>query len=378
MKYTHFFILLVAPVCLFSKGIQFFEGTWQEALALAAKEEKVIFIDAFAEWCGPCKRMAANVFTDSEVGDFYNANFINMKIDMEKPENEAFSKQYPVAAFPTLYYIDFTGEVVQKITGAQDVMQFINSGKAVLNKFDRTDFYAAEYNKGSRDPQLVFQYVKALNRAGQPSLKISNDYLQTQKDLTTPQNLKFILEATTTADSRIFGLLVQYRSKIEAVTSKEAVQSRIQTACQATLDKAIAFESEDLLQEAQSNMQKHHPAAASNFYLESEMAFAKLIQDAKRYLKAWENYLKKVADENAQEQSLQALSLAQAFPKDSNCLVAAEKTAKKAATSEDAFLFQFNYAYILKQVGKTEEAKKWHRKPYLKLKQLVISEKFKL
>ena len=68
----------------FSQGIEFFHGSWEEALEEAKKQEKVIFIDAFATWCGPCKRMAREVFPNEKVGEFYNRHFINMKLDMEK------------------------------------------------------------------------------------------------------------------------------------------------------------------------------------------------------------------------------------------------------------------------------------------------------
>ena len=67
-----------------AQGIEFFKGTWEEALAEASAKEKLIFVDAYAVWCGPCKRMAKNVFTQDKVGEFFNKNFVNMKIDMEK------------------------------------------------------------------------------------------------------------------------------------------------------------------------------------------------------------------------------------------------------------------------------------------------------
>ena len=57
-------------------GIQFFTGTWDEALEKAKEENKLIFLDAYASWCGPCKRMSKSVFTDEKVGEFFNANFI--------------------------------------------------------------------------------------------------------------------------------------------------------------------------------------------------------------------------------------------------------------------------------------------------------------
>ena len=47
-----------------TKGIQFFHGTFAEALEKANKEGKLIFMDAYTSWCGPCKRMSASVFPD--------------------------------------------------------------------------------------------------------------------------------------------------------------------------------------------------------------------------------------------------------------------------------------------------------------------------
>ncbi|MEL6926093.1 MAG: DUF255 domain-containing protein, partial [Bacteroidota bacterium] len=74
--------ILIAGTSVLADGIEFFDGTWEEALNIAKAEEKVIFVDAFAVWCGPCKRMSNNVFPQKEVGDFFNRNFVNMKIDM--------------------------------------------------------------------------------------------------------------------------------------------------------------------------------------------------------------------------------------------------------------------------------------------------------
>jgi thiol-disulfide isomerase/thioredoxin len=47
-----------------AQGIEFFHGPWSEALAKAKTEDRLIFVDAFASWCGPCKRMAAETFTN--------------------------------------------------------------------------------------------------------------------------------------------------------------------------------------------------------------------------------------------------------------------------------------------------------------------------
>ena len=108
MKSLIIILLAIAGISTIqAQGIEFFHGSWDEAIEEAKKQEKIIFVDAYAIWCGPCKRMAKNVFPDEKVGEFYNKHFINMKLDMERGEGLKFRKKYPVSAFPTLF-LDFT------------------------------------------------------------------------------------------------------------------------------------------------------------------------------------------------------------------------------------------------------------------------------
>ena len=119
------FTLILANLALNAQGISFFEKDWETALAEAKKQDKIIFVDAYAVWCGPCKRMAREVFTRKDVGDFYNANFVSIKLDMEKTPGIRFMQTYPVRAFPTFYFIDWNGEVVMTTRGAKPADQFI-------------------------------------------------------------------------------------------------------------------------------------------------------------------------------------------------------------------------------------------------------------
>ena len=339
-----------------AQGIEFFEGTWQEALAEAKKQEKVIFVDAYATWCGPCKRMSKSVFPNRKVGDFYNKNFINMKLDMERGEGLKFRKEYPVSAFPTLFYIDYTGKIVQKVKGARDVDGFIQLGKKALSQIDRTEDFEAAYNEGNRDPELVYNYVKALNQAGKPSIKVSNEYLQSQKDLNTPQNHKFILEAAVLADSRIFDLLIQYRKQIEAISSKEKVQEKIYAACQATARKAIEFESEDLLNEAKAKMKKHYPEEAKTFASLVEMDFCLSMKNCDQFLKASKSYANTELKEEAEGLHKLAQTIVRNFEKDPKAMKQAEQFAKSAAEQSNMYSYYLTYASILDSNGKKTAA----------------------
>jgi len=182
MKFQLHTLLLFAGLFLSSfiqaQGIEFFHGTWEEGLAKSKAEGKIIFVDAFAKWCGPCKNMAANTFTNPAVGDFFNHNFICMKIDMEEEMGLKLRDKYPVSAFPTLFFIDEDGEVVQKTVGAKGPTDLMALGQTVLDKYDKSVKYVSAYEAGDRSYQLVYDYVVALNQSGKPSTKISNDYLE--------------------------------------------------------------------------------------------------------------------------------------------------------------------------------------------------------
>lgn len=358
MKYG----LLLSVLVLFAgrslaQGIEFFKGSWEEAIAKAEAEDKLIFVDAYASWCGPCKRMSNNVFPNERVGEFYNKNFVALKWDMEKDEHGIkFRQKYPVNAFPTLYYIDFTGEVVQNIRGAQQVEEFIELGKQALQKVDRSELYAADYEKGDRSPDLVYNYVKALNKVGKSSLKVTNDFLRTDPDLSKPENLKIIYEGTVEADSKIFETLVEHRQEIESIFGKSEVEARIINACKNTVDKAIEFDFPDLMTEAQKLAGKHAPNLADAFTYKSDMEYALKRRDAKTYVKSAKDYLKKVARDDAEAHGTIATIIANSFNQDDKAMAEAEDFAKKAAELSDTYESYYTYAIILRQNGKTDEA----------------------
>jgi len=77
-------------------GIKFETGTWVEILAKAKQQSKYVFVDAFTTWCGLCKWMDKNVFPTAEAGEYFNKNFVNAKIDMEKGEGLDIAKKYSV------------------------------------------------------------------------------------------------------------------------------------------------------------------------------------------------------------------------------------------------------------------------------------------
>ena len=349
--------LLVAllPVFGYSQGIEFFKGTWEEALAASKREGKPIFVDAYAEWCGPCKRMAAQTFPDPKVGAFFNTNFVCLKVDMEKRENATFVSKFPVSAYPTLLFIDENGALVMKQTGAQGVEGLLELGKKALGKADKTEELAQRYEEGERDSLFLLQYVKALNRSGKSSLKIVNDYLATQADFGTPFNLSFIFEGATEADSRVFDLLLKNKEALIAQYGLDKFHAKVDRACRATVNKAIEFKDEQLLAEAKSKNKAGNPAASSDFSREADLKYSAATQNAKQYLKAIKARQKSLGTSAARLSEISAEML-QTFPTDTKVLKQAEKWAAKAAKTGGLPEYYLNWAEILKRMGEKEKA----------------------
>ena len=334
MKFAFGLLLVVISFNLSrADGIEFFHGTWAETLAKSKETGKIIFMDAFTTWCGPCKRMSASTFTQKGVGDFYNANFINVKMDMEKGEGPTLAGTYNVTAYPTLLFIDGDGKLVQRVVGYQEPDPFINAGKGALKKSDKSDFYAKEYTGGKKDFTTIYNYVKALNQAGKPSLKIANEYINTQKDLTTPDNLRFLFEAATEVDSRLFDLMLNQKDKLTSMFSAAEVQAKIIAAAHKTVKKGIEYKTSDLLTTAQDKIRNLLPAESGIFNFESNLAFYAGVADAEGLYKA----MKKIPsdlEKNSIRMNALSIQVETSFPSDTKLLGLCAQLLSKAITQE--------------------------------------------
>ena len=286
--------LLLLSTGLSAQGIRFFEGSWEEALARAAAEDKLIFVDAYAEWCGPCKMMAANVFPEAEVGDFFNDNFINVQLDMEKEESETFRDTHRAPAFPTLLFIDAENAPVHRVVGARQAPQLLRDAREALSRVDNMERLQAAYDRG--EPGAAYRLVRALVRRGEPHLKIANDYLRTPGlDYTAPDNLRLISVAATEADSRLFDLLLEYRAPLVALEGEQAYAGKVRDAVRTSFDKALEYNSERLMATLVEKVSQFDKDEARRLELEGELAFALRGDDPDDAYKAAKNYLKKGA-----------------------------------------------------------------------------------
>lgn len=104
-------------------GIDFQEGNVEEALLQAKEQNKVLFVDAMAAWCGPCKQMKKKVFTDPELGTFFNDHFINVALDIDSEEGKTYRNKWNITVLPTLLFINPDGTVQEYYEGFASVQK---------------------------------------------------------------------------------------------------------------------------------------------------------------------------------------------------------------------------------------------------------------
>lgn len=131
--YTFFFLVAISFSAQSKTGIDFQAKNLDEAKKLAQQENKIIFIDLYTTWCGPCKLMKKNTFPNPELGEFFNKNFISLYIDAEK-EGTELAKKFKIVNYPSFLFLDQNGELVQYEYGYYNATQFLNVGQSVLKK----------------------------------------------------------------------------------------------------------------------------------------------------------------------------------------------------------------------------------------------------
>ncbi len=293
MKRIYTFLLVALPFLISAQGINFFEGSFEEAKLEAQKQEKLIFVDCYTTWCGPCKMMTRDIFPNEAVGKFYNKNFIAMKLDMEKEAGMRFGKDYPVSAYPTIYFLDEQGEIIQKVVGAKRVEEFIAVGEGIMKKNDRTEIFASQYEEGNRDFGFILKYTKELNKVGKSSIGLANSYLKEKPSITDEQKATLLLEAASEADSKLFDQLINMKTHAIKASSEEYYYQKVLAACNKTIDKAIEYEYDELLQEGIEKMKTAYPSKASAFEHKSLMKYAKAFQNYDEWAKHAKKYFKK-------------------------------------------------------------------------------------
>lgn len=203
------FFSLMYLISFSQETINFENTTFKEILAKAKREKKLVFMDAYASWCGPCKMMEKNIFPLPAVKEYYNANFINAHFDMEKGEGREIAMKYGIRSYPSFLFLNGDGEVVMKNYGYMGEQEFIDIAKEANNPLLRAGNPKELFEKGENDSAFLLSLMRQNAQSDYFFAKtVSERYFAGKKNEALTRDdigmLLYFLKSTTDKNYQIF------------------------------------------------------------------------------------------------------------------------------------------------------------------------------
>lgn len=355
------FCLCWVPFTGMAEGIQFIhDKPFSEILQQAKAENKLVFMDCYTSWCGPCKRLAAMVFPDSSVGEFYNATFVNTKYDMEKGEGIELARKHQIRAYPTLLWLDGDGNVKHKIVGGLDVAGLIQNGRKAIDPTPGIlNGMKKQYAEGKREVDFVCDYLNTLNNAGEKYEEVFNEYLNTitAKQLADPKYSKVIFNLTKDIKSPGLSYLMKNRDYYTHLMGVATFNKKINQIAAKAVSEAPRADDKNLFTGAIELLKTNKAADSQQQILQLSMDYYSKMNDWTNYDKTATQFVKKYVGKNASGLN----DIAWTYFLNINSepeLRKATKWAYSCINIDDKYTYNLTYAYLLYKQNIYKEAER--------------------
>ena len=148
-------------------------GSARQAAAEGGK--KLVLVDFYTAWCGPCKRLDETTWKDPRVRDWLSKEAVCLKVNAEK--DEPLAEKYRINAYPTLLLLRPDGSEVDRLVGYRDAMAFLaDAGEALAGNDGLSRARKKLEGPNANDPMLRMSYGDALAQKGRAEDALS-EYL---------------------------------------------------------------------------------------------------------------------------------------------------------------------------------------------------------
>ena len=211
------FFIFISILSFAQDEIQFQDIPFKDLIAKAKKENKLVFIDAYAAWCGPCKMMEKNVFTKKSVGDFYNKNFVNARIDMEKGEGREVAQKFGVRSYPTYLFLNGDGELVSQNYGYMEEGIFLAMAQDINSPNNKKGSLKERFANGEKDRDFLINIMKLNSNSDfEFAKKASERYFENRKktDEFTKEDVGYLLYFLKSTEDSNYKTFVEQKTEI--------------------------------------------------------------------------------------------------------------------------------------------------------------------
>ncbi len=381
MKNLLLVMMLSSSAVSFSQtetGIHFeHKQSWSDILAKAKAENKYIFVDAFTTWCGPCRMMANTIFPQQAVGEFFNEKYINVKVQLDTTEkdNEDVKKwyadanhimtKYRVVVYPTYLFLSPDGELVHRAVGSSEADAFIAKGKDALDTAKQYYTLQHRYESGERSATFLHNLAKASLDAydREAAAVYSKEYLATQKDLFTEDNIKFINDFTQSIKDPGFSLMVKNTAAFDKVLGEGTTDEILKgILLREEVYPKISGAAEPGWDVMQASINSIYPKLASELTNYGKILYSRGKGDWQSFSTAVTAYMKNYGSRfSPNEMNEFAWNIFESC-NDIACIKQALEWSKKSVDLTNNPMFIDTYANLLYKTGKKAQAIKWEQK----------------
>lgn len=352
---------LVNVKWLAADGIEFIhDKQFQDILNMAKAENKLVFIDCYTTWCGPCKRLAANTFPDPQVGEFFNMAFINTKFDMEKGEGPSIASRYSVTAYPTMLWLDGDGNVKHKYVGGTDPAGLLEQGRKATDKTPEIlNGMRKEYESGKRDVDFLSDYLNTLAKAGEKKDDVFKEYLGklSSAELNNKKHAQTILNLTNDIKSPGISYLEKNMSNYKEMIGADVFNAKINSIATKAVSAAPRADDKTMFDQAINLIRANKAPDHEEKELKLSMDYYTAMGNWEEYDKNASKYIKKYASKSPSVMNDVAWNY---FLNINNTTLLKKATdwAYTALNMDNKYTYNLTYAYLLYKQNIYKEAEK--------------------
>ena len=292
-------ISLLASTQSFSQGINFLQDDWQNVLIQAKAQKKLIFVDVYTTWCGPCKEMDKRTFTEVSVGEKFNTTFINYKIDAEKGFGVTLAKRYNITSYPTCLFVDPTENLIYKQEGLLRAPDLLKEAEMVIeNQANSKPLYTLDklYEDGRRDTEFLNEYIAIRSLYDRiDNRELVEEYVKSLPTIqySSDKTLRIIVNNGFKIDGIAFGILLKFREKAETLFEGgfEKVNRAFSQSINEVFDVALKTKNLVLFEEALAANLKTLPITSDRVNGKNKLAFYLGMKDVNKFTDAAEQYI---------------------------------------------------------------------------------------